>query len=576
MLLTLAVVVLLLGATQAGASPPTATDHGIVPETFVTLWSGDQDESSTVGTNGSDVPLAELAKVTDISFEDPPVAAEQWNRGDHREFPESDHTVSIRPSESTVTDGVVIRDAYAALFAVQPSTRLWRSDRSQPLYVGSSGQVLGTVDYRVQLPADDANANRRVEWQLLDHRIEEVRLRIDDTVVDQAQGTHTPALAFSDLSGSPGANHTVTLEATIAVELSKRTTQFEDGCTPEQTVTETTTETVTATETPTPSTEDRSCTTESSTVTTSVERLTVNESRAVVEYAPSVTGAYAQFPDGSQALALSGDQPRRGYTVGDTETLGVWRYYTSRETRWDTLVQDSGTNSSARPSPLQPLQVHAYPSKTGAKTKHPARVTNVDGEVADPPTLPESIDVDVVSTPYTTSETVITTGQPAFLNKVDVEGLVRGTGVDLRRASLRETTVHQSELTLTPQETTAETVTVEVKLLDANTGDPIQTANRNGTILLQNQSIETNAAGTTVVTVPRPVGALTVRYEPAPWWTTEQAYLQSSDTVYIEGTDIPIVPTLYQLGIPIGSFLVAVFLIGRLTGWDIWPLWGRQ
>jgi len=54
----------------------------------VTLWSGDQDESSTVGTNGSDVPLAELAKVTDISFEDPPVAAEQWNRGDHREFPE--------------------------------------------------------------------------------------------------------------------------------------------------------------------------------------------------------------------------------------------------------------------------------------------------------------------------------------------------------------------------------------------------------------------------------------------------------------------------------------------------------
>jgi len=86
-LLTLAVVVLLLGATQAGASPPTATDHGIVPETFVTLWSGDQDESSTVGTNGSDVPLAELAKVTDISFEDPPVAAEQWNRGDHREFP---------------------------------------------------------------------------------------------------------------------------------------------------------------------------------------------------------------------------------------------------------------------------------------------------------------------------------------------------------------------------------------------------------------------------------------------------------------------------------------------------------
>jgi len=113
------------------------------------------------------------------------------------------------------------------------------------------GKVLGTVDYRVQLPADDANANRRVEWQLLDHRIEEVRLRIDDTVVDQAQGTHTPRW-HSPICLGRQANHTVTLEATIAVELSKRTTQFEDGCTPEQTVTETTTETVTATETPTP------------------------------------------------------------------------------------------------------------------------------------------------------------------------------------------------------------------------------------------------------------------------------------------------------------------------------------
>jgi len=82
------------------------------------------------------------------------------------------------------------------LFAVQPSTHgSGGLTVSQPLYVGSSGQVLGTVDYRVQLPADDANANRRFEWQLLDHRIEEVRLRIDDTVVDQARG-RTPRVGI--------------------------------------------------------------------------------------------------------------------------------------------------------------------------------------------------------------------------------------------------------------------------------------------------------------------------------------------------------------------------------------------
>lgn len=548
----------------------------------MTLWSGDDDDSSTVVTNESDVPLAELAKVTDISFEQPPAAAEQWNRGDHIEFPATNRTTSIRPSETPVTDGVVIRDAYAAVFAVQPSTRLWRSESAQPLYVGESGEVLGTVDYRIQLPADSASANRRVEWQLLDHRIEEVRLRVDDTVIDRAKGTHTPALAFSGLAGSPGANHTLTLEATIAVELSKRVVHTEDDCAPTTTATPTQTATATPTNNSsetqsTPSTEGTSCTTDSSTtVTTPVKRLSVNESVSVVEYAPSVTGVYAQYPDGSQALALSGDQPWRGYSIRDTETLGVWRYYTARETRWDTLVQDSGGNVSTRSSPLQPLQVHAYPSKTGATTELPAEVTVVDGQENDPPILPSSIDLNVVSTTYTASETVATTGQPAFVNQVVVDGLVGGTSVTLPRDSLREITVHPSELTLTPIATTAETVTVEIELVDARTEAPIQTENRNGTVLLQGRAIDTDAAGTAVVTVPRPAGALSVRYEPAPWWTTDEAYLQSSDTVYVRGTDIPIVETLYQLAIPIGSFLVAVFLIGRATGWDIWPLWGRR
>lgn len=597
-------MVLLVGSAQAGAQHPTQPAHGVDAETFVTLWSGDEDDpvTTTGSANSSEVPLAELAQVTDISFEHPPAAAEQWNRGDHAEFPTTNRTISTRPTETSVTDGVIIRDAYAAVFAVQPSTRLWRSPTAQPLYVGQSGEVLGTVDYRVKLPTADVSQSRRVEWRLLDHRIEEVRLRVDNTVVDRGEGTHTPALAFADLAGAPGTNHTLTLEATIAVNVSKRTTRFEENCVPGSTVTATATETPTPAATPTdsapapvnltpiasppnntsetrptPSTETASCTRDSSTtVTTPVERLTVNESVSVVEYAPSVTGAYAQYPDGSQVLAVTGDQPWGGYSVRESETFGIWRFYTARETRWDTLVQDSAGTMSTRASPLQPLQVHAYPSTTGATTDRPAALTAVDGEDNDPPTLPESIDLTVVSSPYTGSETVVTTGQPAFLNQIIVDGIVGGTTVTLPRASLRETTVHRSELTLTPLETTDETVTVEVELLNAHTGNPIQTETRNGTIHLQGNSVETDATGMAVITVPRPVGALTARYEPASWWTTEQAYLQSTDTVYIRGTDIPIVPTLYQLAIPIGLFLVAVFLIGRITGWDIWPLWRRR
>lgn len=599
-----------MSSTQSAAQPPTEPAHGVDAETFVTLWSGDRDTGSSLTnatTNASAIPLAELAGVTDIAFAEPPEAAEQWNRGDHTEFPTTDHTTSIRPTETPVTDGVFIRDAYAAVFAVQPSTRLWQSPTEQPQYVGDAGEVLGTVDYRIQPPAANQTGNRYVEWSLLDHRIEEVRLRVDDTVVDRTDGTHTPTLRFSDLAGSPGTTHTLTLEATIAVELSKRVVVY-DGCEPVQTATPTatptdpgtTTETwggsetdsATSTEAPastatpannstatlsTPTAEPTECQTISTTtVTTPTEQLTVQESVTVVEYAPSVSGAAAQYPDGTQAVALSGDQSWRGYTADGVATRGTWRFYTARETRWDTLVSQSRGNVSTGTSPLQPLQVHAYPSRSGAKAEDPVRVTAVDGAQYEPPVLPEAIDLDVVSTPYTASETVVTTGQQSRSDSIVVHGLVRGTRVTLSEDSLTETTIHPSELTLTPLETTEETVTVEVELIDARTGAPIQTAQRDGTIHLQDRSVDTDASGTAVATIPRPVGALSARYEPAPWWTTEQAFTESADTLYIRGTDIPVVATLYQLAIPIGSFLVAVFLIGRATGWDIWPLWGRR
>ncbi len=184
--------------------------------------------------------------------------------------------------------------------------------------------------------------------------------------------------------------------------------------------------------------------------------------------------------------------------------------------------------------------------------------------------------MDLVSGPYTESETVVMTGSFPRSDTVIVDGLVQGTSVTVPRESLTETVVHPSTLTLTLLQTTPETVTAQIELTDAQTGTPIQTTKRDGAVLLQGRSIETDEAGMATVTIPRPVGALSARYEPAAWWRTEQGFLPSSDTVYIRGTTIPIVATVFNLGVPVGTFLFAVFLIARATGWDIWPLWGRR
>ena len=586
------VIMILLSSSLTAARPPDVPAHGVDPETFVTLWSGDQDtHSPTTPAEAASSPaaLAELAAVTDIPFETPPEAAEQWNRGDHAEFPISTQTTSIQPRDVAVEDGVFIRDAYAAVFAIQPSTRLWQSPTAQPLYVGPAGEVLGTVDYRVAVPVDDRAGNRRTDWTLHDHRIEEVRLRVDGETVDSVAGTKIPVLHFDSLDESPGTTHTVTLEATIVVELSKEVTIDEGYCEPTERKAETATEsapptgnnpspTVATSTVPEPlastatRAETEQCGTTSKTVvTTPSERLTVAESIPVVTYTPEFSGAYAQYPDGTQAVAISGEQPWQGYRTGETEASGVWQFYTARETRWDELVISRAGTVSTRLSPLRPLQVYAYPSRSGVSTQNGARPDA--GELHDPPRLPDTIDVDVVTDPYWERSTVITEPQRPVSGPLTVHGLVRGSVFTLSQDSLSETMVHPSTLRLSQTETTAETVTVQVQLMDARTGAPVHTEPRNGSIRIQGSTIETDESGIATVTIPRPTGALTARYDPGPWWATEQAYLQSSDTVYIRGTDIPITETLFQLAIPIGSFLAAVFLIDRVTGWHLWPPW---
>ena len=356
--------VLTLAVTAIGgpamAHPPSEPGHGTNETRFPLLWSGDHDGNvSTDGETSNGVAIRQLANGTDLPLNAPPQDVERWNAGDIEEFPDTNRSVSIRPAHADTGGGRFVKDAHATLFAIQPSTRTRLSPSEQPLYVGSDGEVLGTVDYRVRIPEDDTTGDRQVYWSLEEHRIDETRLVIDGETVASNSGSHTPQFDFADLD--PG-SHRIAVEADVFVKLEKHVRTEETECEYRENTT-------------------RCWTDVDHDYSYPTETITVQDDRAVVGYELSVSGKRASFPDGSTGLALSADQPWLGYSLPNGNVSGVWRFYSARVPSWDTLVYESANDSTRRHSPLHPLQVNAFPLEMGASASQPtARVVATDGE----------------------------------------------------------------------------------------------------------------------------------------------------------------------------------------------------
>ncbi|WP_332900202.1 hypothetical protein [Haladaptatus sp. CMSO5] len=439
-----------LTTTHSVGAPANETDHGLSEATFHTLWSGDVDatNASTVqNLSGDAAEMRELAAVTDIPFNSPPKAVEQWNRGDLQDFPETDAETSIHPPNATLSDGVFIKDAYVEIFAVQPSTRARLAPDDQPLYVAPNGSVLSTIDYRVERTMLDEASVERTGAQLLDHRIVETRLLVDGEVEMTTEGNHAAALSYESLSDYPGEEHTLTVEADIAVELAPQSD---------------------------------SCAAGSCSVRT--ETLTVRDDLAVTEYDLTVAGYRGVYPNGDLGLYVGKNYPWLGYSVPGGEVNGVWRFYSARDSEWDTLVSSTADGESVPNSSLQPLQVNAYPMETGptAAPRNIVTIQGVYGEETNPPVLPANVHLDVLTEPYTASYALTTRTNTTdhSLGNVTAHGLVRGVEAPLEEGAFIDIPIHESTLSLSVVNTTEETVTVEATLHDAKTNEPIATTER--------------------------------------------------------------------------------------------------
>ncbi len=541
-------------SVESVAHPPAEPTHGVNESEFWVLWAGDEDSVNVTG-NGTQTPLETLSAGTDVPIDRPPRAVEMWNRRDIAEMPETDATVASHPRNTTRSNGSYLRDVGVTIGAIQPSTRVHLSETDQPLYIAPDGEVLGTVDYRVVMPsADDSSGN---SWHVESHDVESVRLLLDGDVLDTANHTKTPTLTYSDLE--PGLNETatLTLEATVTVQLRRTDISQGVGCA------ETTTYGL--------------CQTGLHSLGTRQESITVRDNATVTVYDLIVSGYQTQYPDGDLGLVAYKNYPWYGLDLPEGAVRGVWRFYVARDQTWDNLTTYDGTNVTTAHSPVHPLQVHAFPIETGPTPWPRATVEllTVYGTEYDAPSLPEAVVLDAVEGPYTGSFGIATHVETTHdeTDTVTAIGLVRGTNATLSVSEFAAVPLTESNLTLKVMNRSEETVTVRAQLRDNETSAPIQTSDRDGYLVVAGQRVNTSENGTVDVTVSSDRDAVSARYEPSFWWWDIPSYTGDTAIVSTGGTTFRYLDALFGGFVPIGALLLAGYILDRFTNWGFWPPW---
>ncbi|MDS0260526.1 hypothetical protein NDI56_14060 [Haloarcula sp. S1CR25-12] len=565
MLLAVAVLSLAVGSTAPSeAHPPNETDHGVNESTFWTLWAGDNDSRDLSETNTME-SLKLLTDGTDVPLDRPPRAVETWNTGEHSEVPQTGTDAATHPQDTTLSDGAYLQDVGISMVALQPSTRAHLSERVQPLYIAPEGEAHGVIDYRIDVPETRSSGSRTIQWDLRSHEVASVRLRLDGEVLDETRRDTTPTLRYTDLEVGSDSERQLTLEATVSTTLRRTVITEEDTCTDTQT-------NGTAQNT----TED--CrTVRSSSSTLHDDSVTVRDTRQVRIYAFVVSGFKTEYPDGDLGLVTYKSHPWYGVSLPNGEVRGVWRFYSARNPAWDTLTTYRSDGSTTAHSPVHPLQVHAYPIATGP-TPWPRATTSlldVYGETQQAPSLPAQVELDAIEGRYTGSFGIATRAETTNhnLSQMEIIGLVRGTNRSLDPEKFSSVPLSESNLTLEIADRTDERLSVRARLSANDTGEPIETASREGYLVVAGETVETNESGIASVTFSRSEDAVSARYVPGYWWRNVPGYTGDTAVIHTGGTVLQYVDALFRGFVPVAALLLGGYIISRLTSWHFWPPW---
>jgi len=550
----LSVVLILTGlylvATPVAADPPEEPDHGLNASEFYPLWSHDEDGNLSSSQNTT--AIHDLTNATDVPYAEPPREVEVWNRNDVMEFPETGRQTSVYPAgtETSSSDRGWITDAYARIFAIQPSTRALTGGGEQPLYVPSNGTILATADYRVDLPDDDRSGDRRVYYDLEAAEMESIRATSGARVLGEAESDTAVRIQYQGLQAGP---HSLGVETRIRIDVQKtvkvRVCNDDNECHWETTRSEIT------------------------------ESVTVEDARVVEQYSLLSTGYVTQYPDGDMGIVTKQNHPWAGLSLpGEASVRGVWQFYSGRDTEWDTLTKSTPDGTETAQSPAQPLQVYAYPSTQQAElttdtwTGPQGDLLGSQGEQQSTPALPANVSLTTPEQSFNVSSQIAVRYPEFAPDEVTVQGLVAGTSRELSPAFYTTVETRDTSLAAEVINSTSSTLRVRVELTD-ETGTPVMTAGYGGRVVVAGTSVETNAAGVAIVTVDRRERRLHARYESAPFWKRNPAYTSSSASFSPPLSFGGNLQILFRLVLATLILWLPVYMFDRMLDLDIWPPW---
>jgi hypothetical protein len=515
-------LILAAGVTTAAADPPRpgTTDSGLNESAEATLWSKQPGDSyvspaeyrAAYGENRT--TIHQIANGTDLTFHKPPGTAQQWTRYAHQQYTPGGANASVYPPHAERRNSTFIKDAHATIFAVTPATRTYLEPTDVRLYAAPDGQLLGTVDYRIEPAALDVNVSG-TEVGVVSHEITDVRLYANDALITRTAGLHTPAINYS----LDPTVETLRLEADI--EATVRTTVPTDD----------------EPGSDTPPTDEVSVVTDSVTVTDRID-IEVYDLRAI--------SYRAEYPDGKTGIAVLQSAPWQGYTLnanGTERVRGVWRFFNAREPEWDILNRSTRDGTETQDSDAIPIYVHAYPSEIGPRAKPeyagPRFLTTWGAQRRSPASeIPANVSVDIVNRSYAPTWGIAVESSHVDRDHITVHGIVHGTQTtprewtrEVRESRLSATIIGQNtshvsvHLELTDKETGA-----PIMLQDAARVDPVTGPNQTGHVAIAGKVVKTNATGEAVVTIAG-AGTYTARYHPESWLTADPAY--AGDSAFI-------------------------------------------
>ena len=553
----------------AATVPPTEPRNGLNESAFHALWSLEPNgELPTANTTPR-----QRRNNTDATFVTPPQTPERWNQNEIGRFKSFSGTgASVAPPDATFTQGQWIKDAYVSVFTVQPSTILHRTGNQTTRYVGQSGKMYATADYRIVLPDDTASLERRVSWSIDSHRVSDARLMIGGNIdgrfgrqqLSDASAGKVIRGGFSDAQrGMDELGVEADITTTLQKHIETRSCSTDDDG-------------------------DISCSPWSSSYEYPSETLTVTDYINASYYTVQSDTYYTYNPVAQELRVVAGGgNPFNHIRLPDGDkAYGVWNYYIARDTTWDTLIESDPVDEPADKT-VFPVEVHAYPSRAGAGTigsNHtelaidPGRadIYYQSGENYTPPTLPETVAVDMPVETYNTSRQLAVSHPVNTPSAVDIGGIVRGVDADLSPDDIFFTEIPTREPTITVSTTQLEEsphTRLAISLTDPN-GSPIRTDLTEDSLRVAGETVETNADGEATVTLPEGQLPTQVIYQPTQFWNRGDVAYTAASTRVGSGVSLSLLisPIVRIIGILV-FFWTPFYLLDRAFSGNYWPPW---